>query len=114
MVLNYLRTNGHVGATNAVKQSTIIHDTGLDRRAIRREIEQVNANIKSPNMISFNNDGIYLVNSVQEYKTLRNRAIRAIKRNVARIKKCDMMLMDQTQLDFELLWDEDENERGLL
>ncbi len=114
MVLEYLRSNEHVGAENAVKQRTIIQDTGLDRREIRREIEQINANIKSPNMISFNNEGIYLVNSVAEYRTLRARAIRAIKRNVKRIKKCDMMLNDRVQLDFEELWDEDENERGLL
>lgn len=114
MVKDYLLENGHVGLSNAVKQSRIIHDTGLDRREVRKQIESVNADIKTTYMISFNNDGVFIVDSIEEIKTARKRAVRAILRNVQRIKKCDMILNDKTQLDFEDLWDEDEKERGLL
>jgi hypothetical protein len=39
---------------------------------------------------------------------MRARAVRAIERNVSRLKKCDIILSTTRQLDFEELWDEDE------
>ena len=114
MVLNYLLSRGAVGKNNAVKRREVIEATGLTKREIRAETEFVNGDAKSDHIVSFCNNGLYVVSNPDEIKTMRNRSIRAIKRSVKRIKNCDRLLLDHTQLDFESLWDEDEKERGLL
>lgn len=114
MLLNYLYSRGAVGKNYAVKRSEIIQAIGLTKREIRAETERINNDTKQDAIVSFCNNGIYIVSSPDEIKTMRNRSIRAIKRSVKRIKKCDRLLLDRTQLDFEQLWDEDERERGLL
>jgi hypothetical protein len=108
MILEYLKAHNHVGKENAVKQSILKDDLGMDRRVIRAEIETINNDQSSRTFINFCNDGIYIVATSGEVKNMRARAVRAIERNVSRLKKCDIILSTTRQLDFEELWDEDE------
>ena len=114
MLLNYLYSRGAVGKNYAVKRREVVQATGLTKREIRAETERINNDTMQDAIVSFCNKGLYIVSNPDEIKTMRNRSIRAIKRSVKRIKKCDRLLLDHTQLDFESLWDEDEKERGLL
>lgn len=110
MILDYLKAHNHFGKANAIKQKVLQDDLGIDRRAIRAEIEKINSNMTTRLMVNFCNDGIYIVSTSDEIRNLKARAVRAIERNVQRFKKCDMILATQQQLDFEELWDEDEKE----
>lgn len=103
----YLRSNGNIGAANAVKQKEMEERFGLTRREMRADAEQVNGDLKSHTLISFSNKGIYIVDSPEELRTIRNRAIRAIERNSQRVKKVNTLLKEVTQLSFGLEWDND-------
>ena len=108
MIIEYLKIHHHYGKENAVKQSVLQEELGITKRQIRAEIEHNNQHRPANDLVSFNNDGIYLVASRDEYLTLRARAKRAIERNVNIMKRCDIMLATTGQLQIEELWDEDE------
>lgn len=108
MILEYLKAHNHIGKENAVRQSDIFHELGLDRRLIRAEIEAINNDPSSRTFINFCNEGVYIVATSGEVRNMRARLVRSIERNVARLKKCDIILSTTRQLDFEDLWDEDE------
>lgn len=103
----YLRTKGHIGKHNAVRQNDLREESGLNRREMRADIEKTNGDLKSQTMISYSNDGIYIVDSPEELRIIRNRAIRAIERNSQRVKKTDTLLKEVTQLSFDIEWDND-------
>lgn len=102
----YLRAKGHKGKENAVKQKVLQEEVGLTRREMRADVEKVNGDQKSKTLISFNNNGIYIVESQEEIRTMKNRAIRAIQRNSDRVKKADILLNEVTQLSFAIEWDD--------
>ena len=107
LVRAYLKANGHTGEHNAVKQSVIQKDLGLTRREIRKQIESINNSIEIKDMISFSNNGVYIVNSQQELQQIRARALRAVQRNQARINKANILLKEEEQLTFGFEWDND-------
>jgi len=110
MIANYLIDHKHFGKHNAVKQSVLQDAFGISKRQIRAEIEAFNGNPKNQHIVSFCNDGIFIVSSREEFRTLKARAKRAVERNVNIMKKCDMILSTTHQLQIEDLWDEDEME----
>lgn len=105
MVTAYLRARGHKGRANAVKQEVIQADIGISRREMRAQIDEINGDLNIKDMVSFCNDGIYLVTSNEELRTIRSRAKRAVQRNRQRIQKADILLNEQTQLTFGFEWD---------
>lgn len=109
IVKDYLVAKGHKGKENAVKQKEITAQIGMEAREIRRQIAENNADIRNNHLISFCNKGIYLVTDPEEIRQFRNRAIRAIKRQVKRVRKADYLLNETTQLafDFDIEWDND-------
>ena len=111
-VLEYLLDNNHVGSDNAIKQAKIMPYLNMSKREIRAEIERINGDFKENHMINFNNDGIYVINEIQEYINLRERAKRSILRNVQRLRKCDYLIGGTTQISIDdllledgILWD---------
>jgi len=110
IIKDYLLAKGHKGKANAVKQKVIMEHILIDKRQIRREIAENNADITNDYLISFCNKGIYLVTDPEEIKQFRARAIRAIKRHADRIKKADFLLNETTQLalEFDIEWDSDQ------
>lgn len=111
-VLDYLLARNHVGSKNAVKQKEIAPILNMSLRDIRAEIERINGDFRENYMINFNNDGIYVVNEIQEYINLRERAKRSILRNVQRLRKCDYLIGGTTQISIDdllledgVLWD---------
>ena len=110
MIINYLKDHNHFGKENAVKQSVLQDAFGITKRQIRAEIEAFNSNPNNNHIVSFCNDGIFIVSSRQEFRTLRARAKRAVERNVNIMKRCDIMLATAGQLQIEDLWDEDERD----
>jgi hypothetical protein len=110
MIINYLKDHNHFGKENSVKQSVLQDAFGITKRQIRAEIEAFNSNPNNNHIVSFCNDGIFIVSSRQEFRTLRARAKRAVERNVNIMKRCDIMLATAGQLQIEDLWDEDERD----
>jgi hypothetical protein len=110
MIIDYLKAHNHYGKQNAVKQSILKDELGISKRQIRAEIESYNSNPNNEHIVSFCNEGIFIVSSRQEFRTLRARAKRAVERNVNIMKRCDIMLATTGQLQIEDLWDEDERE----
>ena len=111
-VLDYLLANDNVGSKNAVKQKEIMPVLNMNAREIRAEIERINGDFKENYMINFNNNGIYVINEIQEYINLRERAKRSILRNVQRLRKCDYLIGGTTQISIDdllledgILWD---------
>lgn len=99
-VLSFLETHGFVGEENAVKQRQIYDVLRLSRREIRQAILEINQDFKIDRMVSFCNEGIYLTKSTKELEKMRQRAIKAIERNVERVRKMDFLLKEFTQLSF--------------
>lgn len=112
MVRAYLRAKGHKGRENAVKQREVFENTGISLRQIRQQIEEVNGDPKVRDMISFCNDGIYIVTSQEELRTIKERAKRAIQRNKKRIDKVEILLNEKTQMTFVFDWDNDTITKG--
>lgn len=108
----YLRAHGHRGKANAVKQSEIFLNTGIDKREIRQQVEDINGDRTIKDMVSFGNGGIFLVETNEELRTLRARAKRALERNKVRMEKADMLLAEKFQMAFAFDWDDDEITQG--
>lgn len=94
-VVVYLLENGYVGKENAIKQNVVNWHLGITRRDMRDIIADINGDIKTKVLVSFCNKGIYIVKDRAEIETMRNRAIRAIKRNKERVEKMDFVLDDR-------------------
>lgn len=98
-VHNYMEAMGHIGEHEAILAIELAHRLGLTQRQLRQALLEINEDFTIKNMASFANNGVYLTASTKEVKKARQRAIRAIKRNVVRVRKCDYILNDITQLD---------------
>lgn len=98
-VVNYMEAMGHIGEQEAILAIELAHRLGLTQRQLRQALLEVNEDFTIKKMASFANNGVYLTESTKEVKKARQRAIRAIKRNVVRVRKCDYILNDITQLD---------------
>lgn len=110
-LLNFLLTNNFVGEYNAVKQDDITVVLELGKREIRQAILEINEDITITRMASFCNDGIYLTNSKHELEKMRERALRAVQRNLKRVRKVDFLVNEFTQISLmdELIGDQDVN-----
>lgn len=108
----YLRANGHRGKENAVLQSEIFLNTGIDKREMRQQIEDINGDLNIKDMVSFGNTGIYLVETNEELRAIRARAKRALERNKKRMQKAEMLLAEKFQMSFAFDWDDDQITQG--
>lgn len=98
-VCNYMEAMGHIGENEAILAVELSHRLGLTMRQLRQALLEINEDFTIKKMASFANNGVYLTESTKEVKKARTRAIRAIMRNVVRVRKCDFILNDVTQFD---------------
>lgn len=105
-VYNYMEAMGHIGEQEAILAIELAHRLGLTQRQLRQALLEVNEDFTIKKMASFANNGVYLTESTKEVKKARQRAIRAIKRNVVRVRKCDFILNDITQFDLYQMLEE--------
>ena len=93
-VYRYLFEGGHFKGTE-IKRTTVCEHLGINEREFRYQTADIqqHANYK----INYNGNGVYLC-GIEEIRTLRQRSINAIKREVAKVKEFDKILGNEGQV----------------
>ena len=110
-VYRYMLIHNHF-KDNPVPRATICAALNITERDFRYQTADI-AQADRAFKVNFNNKGVYLV-GVEELEHLRNRAIRAIKREVAKVKQIDKALNREGQVaiseNLELIVERYDNE----
>ena len=107
----YLLEHDHF-VDNPIKRLDVCEALNITERDFRYQTADI-AQADRAFKVNFNNKGVYLV-GVEELEHLRNRAIRAIKREVAKVKQIDKALNREGQVaiseNLELIVERYDNE----